>query len=113
MMDKLGGIAFVVGLILAALIALFSATAAPVWAVFTLGILGLLVGLLNIADKETITYLVASITFLLSFQALSDIITGLAFGWDSIAAFFALMVVFVAPAAAVVAVKALFDVSRD
>ena len=110
---SIGGIAFLVGLVLAILIAVFSASAVPSWAVAVLAVLGLVVGLLNVTDKEVMLFLVAGLGFLLSFGALSKVITSLAFGWDAVGAFFALLEVFVAPAVAVVAVVALFRMARS
>lgn len=112
-MRSIGGIAFIIGLVLAALISLFSAGMAPAWAVYILGLLGLIVGLLNITDKEIQLFLVASIAFLISFSALSGVFTLLALGWDAVGVFFSLMTVFVAPATAIVAIKALYQLTKD
>lgn len=112
-MRNVGGVVFIVGLVLAAIIALFSAANVPAWAVWVLGILGLIVGLINISDREVQLFLIASLAFLLSFQALSAVFTSLTFGWEAVAAFFSLLTVFVAPATAIVAIKALFQVTRD
>lgn len=112
-MRSFGGIVFIVGLVLAALIAIFSAAAPPTWSVFVLAVIGLVVGILNITDKEIQLFLVAAIAFLISFSALSSVFTVLAFGWDAVATFFSLLNVFVAPAAAVVAIKALYQISKD
>lgn len=113
MAKSMGGIAFIIGLILAVLIALVSAAAVPTWAVFVMAILGVIVGLLNIQDKEINLFLVAAIAFLISFQAFGNVIATLAFGWEAVSAFFNLMSIFVAPAAAIVAIKALFRLTRD
>lgn len=113
MMKNLGGIVFIVGLILAAIIGIISANNVPQWAVIIMAILGLLVGFLNVQDKETMLFLVASIAFLMSFGSLSDVITTLLAGWKAVGAFFQLMTVFVAPAAAVVAVRAVYGLAKD
>ena len=112
-MKGLGSIAFIVGLILAAIIALFSANTIPAWSVFLVAILGIIVGLLNIAEKEVQHFLIASVSFLISFQALSNVFTTLALGWRAVSAFFSLMSIFVAPAAAIVAVVALYNIVKD
>ncbi len=108
----LGRISFVVGLILAAIIAIFSAVIVPVWAIYVIAVLGIIVGLLNITDQEITTFLIAAIAFILSFQALSSILANLAFGWTAVPTFFNLMNVFIAPAAAIVAIKALFTTAK-
>ncbi len=108
----IGRISFIIGLVLAIIIALFSAPLVPEWAVFLIAALGVIVGLVNIAEEEVKTFLIASIAFLLSFQALGSILGDLAFGWVAVPVFFGLLNVFIAPAAAIVAVKAVFSVAR-
>lgn len=112
-LSAIGGISFVVGLVLAAIVAVFASSSPPVWAIGLLAVLGLIVGLLNVQDKEVVQFLVASIAFLVSFSALSATIQQLAFGWEAIASFFSLMIVFVAPAAGIVAILTLFRMAKD
>ena len=113
MKKTFGGIVFLVGLILAALIAVFSAQTVPVWAVFVLALIGLVVGVVNVTAVETRLFLTAGIAFLLSFQALASVIQTLAFGWAAVGTFFGLLNIYVAPAVAVVAIRGLFQVARD
>lgn len=113
MKKSMGGIVFIIGLVLAALIAVFSSTATPVWAIYLLAILGIIVGLMNITDREIKLFLIASIAFLISFTALSNVFTVVAFGWSAVSVFFSLLNVFVAPATAVVAIKALYSLAKD
>ncbi len=110
---KTGGILFLIGLVLAIIVALFSAGFVPVWVFFVLAVLGLIVGLLNVTQVESQHFLVAGIAFLLSFQALSNVVEALAFGWDSVGVFFSLLTVYVAPAIAVVGIKALFKLAKN
>ena len=112
MTNKLGVWAFVIGLVLALVIAIFSATATPLWAVVVLAILGVVVGLLNVTDKEVQPFLVATIAFLLSFQSLNVLFTTLKLGTTA-SALFGLLSAFMAPAAAIVAIIALFKLARD
>ncbi|MFH1401230.1 MAG: hypothetical protein ABIH41_06970 [Nanoarchaeota archaeon] len=98
---------------MAVVIALFSGSSPPSWASWVLAGLGIIVGLLNVTDKETTTFLVASIAFLVSFGSLSSVLSGVLFGWTAIGAFFDLMVIFVAPGAAIVAVKAIFSIAKN
>ena len=111
--SMVGRISFIVGLALAAIIAIFSSASVPMWSVFVIALVGVIVGLLNITDYEVQGFLVASIAFLLSFQALSSVASALTFGWSAVATFFGLMNVFIAPAAAIVAIKALFTMTRN
>ncbi len=83
------------------------------WVVLTLGILGLVVGLVNVTDKEVVTFLVAAIAFVVAGTGLSNVLAAFPAIGTQIPAVLDYVVSFVAPAAGVVAVKALFDISRN
>jgi len=111
---KIGPLAFILGIIIAIVSAL---TGTVFWA---LGVLGLIVGLLNITEKETSQFLIASLTFLVSVNVLSATITKLVNlipfvnEWlNFIDPLLANVALFVAPAAGVVALKALYVISKD
>jgi hypothetical protein len=110
---KIGLWAFVIGMVLAIILSIFFATNTPQWAVVTLAVLGIVVGLFNVTDKEVQNFLIASLAFLISFQALSTVFTTLTLGWEAVGAFFRLVTTFIAPAAAIVAVIALFKMAKD
>jgi hypothetical protein len=110
---KLGAWAFIIGLILAIIVAIIGGGATPEWAMIVLAILGVIVGLLNVTSSEVQKFLVAAIAFLLSFSALGTILTKIALNWQGIGAFFNLLSIFMAPAAAVVAIKALFSIAKN
>lgn len=110
---KLGAWAFVIGLFLAVILAFLVGTNTPDWAIFVLAVIGIIVGILNVSGKEVQKFLVAAIAFLLSFQALSAVFTVMAVGWVAVGTFFSLLNVFIAPAAAIVAIKALFSIVKD
>ena len=112
MRNMIGGSAFIIGLVLSAAIAIFSSTVVPLWAIYTLAIIGVIVGFLNITEHESIGFLVASIAFLISFQALGTVFTVLTLGWQGVSAFFYLMSIFVAPAAAIVATKEILGAAK-
>ena len=109
-LDKLGAWAFLVGLILAIIIAIFGA--AQTWPMYLLLVLGLIVGLLNITNKEIGSFLLAGIAFMFTFASLSTLAVGIPLVGASLAKFLSLVNAFVAPAVAVVAVKALFAHTR-
>jgi hypothetical protein len=122
MMAEKGGIrfgvwAFLIGLILAIVVALISGSGevveVPPWSLIVLAVLGILVGLLNVTATEVQKFLIASIAFLLSFSSLGKVFEGISLGWVGVGTFFYLLSVFMAPAAAVVAVKALFSIAKD
>lgn len=114
LMEKIGPWSFILGLVIAAISAF---TGNVFW---MLGILGVLVGLLNVSDRESSLYLIASITFLVSTNALSVTLTKLAalvpiiVQWlNFIDPLLANITLFVAPGAALVALKALYNLSKD
>ncbi|MCX6709873.1 MAG: hypothetical protein NTV63_02880 [Candidatus Woesearchaeota archaeon] len=115
MSKSIGAWAFIIGLIVAILIAIVTVVSAetiPTWSIFLLAVLGLIVGFLNVTGREVTRFLVASIAFLVTFQSLASIVANLPLG-SMISTFFGLITVFIGPAAAIVAVKALFAVTKD
>ncbi|MFT4303724.1 MAG: hypothetical protein ACMXYG_04105 [Candidatus Woesearchaeota archaeon] len=108
----IGGWAFLIGLVLAIIIAIIGADSAP-WAITTLAILGIIVGLFNITGKEMVPFMIATLTFIVTFQSLSTVlgkIPGIGGFFEN---FFQLLIVFVAPAAALVAISALMILTKE
>jgi hypothetical protein len=106
-MDNLGRWAFIIGLILAIVIAIFGVE--QTWPMYLLLFLGLIVGILNITNKEVSSFLLAGIAFMFTFTALSTLAEGIPLLGVTIAKFLSLLNAFIAPAVAVVAFKALFS----
>ena len=102
-MQALGSWAFIIGLVLAVIFGLTGTSPTVVW---ILAVLGLIVGLLNVTHKETHTFLVAAIAFLVSASSLAIILSSLEDILKNI-------VVFVGPSAAIVALKALYDIAKS
>ena len=110
---KLGEWAFIIGVLVAVVVSLFTVSDAVAgWLVLLLVVLGLIVGLLNVTEKETTPFLVAAAALLITGTAggslaiipviggyLRDIVLNIA--------------VFVAPAAIVVALKAIQSLAKD
>ena len=105
-LDKVGGWAFIIGLVLAILIAIFGSEAT--WPIYLLLFLGLVVGVLNIGNREVGSFLLAAVAFMFTFTSLGKVAEIIPVLGEPLARFFSLMNTFVAPAAAVVAFKALF-----
>ncbi|MBN2459236.1 hypothetical protein JXB28_03035 [Candidatus Woesearchaeota archaeon] len=109
---KFGPWAFIIGLLLAIIFAFLGTSGAwEQWAVLILALLGLLVGILNVTGKESHGFLLATIAFMLTFGAFASVVETL--GIPVLVSFFKLMQVFIAPAAFIVAIKALFGIVRD
>lgn len=111
MKKTLGGWAFIIGLILAIIIALFGIN--YTWPVYLLVFLGIIVGLLNITDKEVGSFLIASIAFMAAFTILSVMVAEIPAMSAMLAELFKLLNIFVAASAVVVAFKALFAQAKN
>lgn len=105
-MEKMGKYAFIAGLIICAL-AGFGLEAT--WVPWVLAALGLVVGFLNIGDKEVSTFLLASIALIMSASAM----VMLPFVGGVLTTILAYLIVFIAPAVLVVSLKGLLAVAKD
>jgi len=105
--EQIGGWAFIIGLVIAVLAGLVTVPA--YLSTWVLVILGLIVGFLNIGDKETTSFLIAAIALLVVGGAGLGAIPTVGGYLESVLTF---VVVFVAPAAVVVAVKQFYNIAK-
>ena len=106
---KLGEWAFLAGVLLALLVGLFMGQATGTMVTILIA-LGIIVGLLNIAEKETVPYLIASIALLVAGSAG---LSGLPFAnLINLEAMLGNIVLFVAPAAVIVALKTVITLGK-
>jgi hypothetical protein len=105
--NLLGAWSFIIGLIIAVIVGIFSTSAIPGSVATTvLLILGLIVGILNVTDKEIIPFLVACITLIIVGS------TGIVpFAW--LQRILSNIVVFVIPAALVGSLKAIYVIASN
>lgn len=104
--NRIGRWAFLAGLIIAMLAGLgFEQT----WFAWVLAALGLVVGFLNVTGEETHGFLLAAIGLMLSATA----IRSLPYVGDILTRMVTNLVVFLAPAVLVVALKALFQTAKE
>tara|TARA_Y100000031_G_C8034108_1_gene298515 strand:- start:229 stop:585 length:357 start_codon:yes stop_codon:yes gene_type:complete len=109
---NLGHYSFVAGILLAVVLGLFGADKSST-AVKGLIVLGLLVGFLNVTQKEVQAFLVASVTLMVgaaSFNAILGMVPGLGTYLTSIMMY---ILVFVAPAAMLVSLKAIYGLAAE
>jgi len=101
---KVGHYAFIAGIVVAIIVALIPQLRGDP-ATWVLVILGVLVGLLNVTAKEVTEFLVAALVLLISFGlttlTLASLNTTLGVMWGNV-------ITFIAPAAIVVAIKAIY-----
>ena len=109
--NKLGQWAFIIGVLLAIVVGVFAANLQNVIGTLSLilVLLGLVVGFLNITEKETTPFLVAAAALMLtatSVDTLNKIDLGVRLGLY-LAGIVSQIAVFVAPAAVIVALKSI------
>jgi len=113
MEKKIGSYAFIVGVIIA-IIAAFIGAGYEYYITLLLLILGLIVGFMNITQKEAFNFLIATIALLAANAAtqwtLALDVSGVTLGtW--ITTILGNISIFVAPAAVIVALKAIYDMA--
>lgn len=115
--EKIGSWAFIIGVLIAVIFGLAGSVfvGLEAYAILALVILGLIVGFLNITDKEIKTFLIASIALLLVGSAtllpLNTLIPGLNLG-TYLQSIVNNIAVFVAPAALITALKAVYMIGK-
>ncbi|MFH1779558.1 MAG: hypothetical protein ABH803_00230 [Candidatus Micrarchaeota archaeon] len=109
-MNKYGAWAFLVGLILAILAGFIDI---GTWVSLVLLLLGVIVGLLNIKDKEMMLFLVAGIALTAGLGSLGALAATLGFGLNVLVPIFNNIALFVGPAIGIVALKAIYGISKD
>ncbi len=106
MMGLVGKFSFIVGLVIAVAGGLGFEQA---WFGWVLAVLGLIVGFLNISNKEGQTFLLAAIALIVAANAIGAI----PYVGEGVTRIIANLVLFLGGAVLVVAVKSLFAVARD
>jgi hypothetical protein len=110
-MRKIGEWAFLACVVIAILAGI--AIPADAAVVAALVVLGIIVGLLNISEKETTAFLIAAIALMVAgtagFSSLETVVAGLG---NMVTAILSYRGVFVAPAAVIVALKAVWAMGK-
>jgi len=117
--QQIGGYAFIVGVIIAVIAGIGASSmlgGAAGWIPLVLVVLGLIVGLLNITDKETEKFLIAAVALMVVGTTAGGlaVIDGVLSPVGSMLAGIVVQIgVFVAPAALIVAIKAVYNLARS
>lgn len=109
-LEKIGTYAFLLGALIAILTGLVSGLIDAGILTALLVILGLIVGFLNVSQKEVVPFLVAALALGLGAQAKFSALPAIGANIDAI---MANIITFVAPAAVIVALKAIYDLGRE
>ncbi len=107
--NSIGPWAFILGLVLAILAGFVTMPDSTI--VLVLAVLGIIVGVLNVSDKETVPFLVSALTFMMAASSLGVVFGAL--GISQLNTVMNYIYVFVAPAGAVVAIKALYGITKE
>lgn len=105
-MEKVGSVVFFIGLIVALLVGIFSTGLMSEAAIIVLLIIGLIVGLLNITDKEIMPFLIACIALIVLGST-----AVIPFAW--INRIISAIIVLVVPAALIGALKAIYTIGAS
>ena len=107
MAQKVGAWSFIIGALIAVILGAIASTAGTTWVIGLLLLLGVIVGLLNISDKEIVPFLIACVAFLAAAPALGAAVAsfGTTFAW--LTRILVHLAVFVVPAAIIASIKAI------
>jgi hypothetical protein len=112
MLQRIGGWAFIVGVIVAVVLPIF--TPLSVWLTSLLIVLGLVIGCLNIAAAETQTFLLAAIALVIvsGFSSTNVLITQVGQIGPLLGRIFTGILLLVVPATIVVALRSIYAVAH-
>ncbi|MBW2993631.1 hypothetical protein KY317_03600 [Candidatus Woesearchaeota archaeon] len=100
-LKKVGHYSFLAGIIIAVIVGLVPSLRGDP-AIWVMVILGVIVGFLNVTSKETVGFLIACVGLIIASSASA---LSLAVIWPTLTTILGNMIVFIAPAAIVVAIK--------
>ena len=110
-MAKVGAWAFIIGVILAIIAGLFFGANTVVTSVLIL--LGIIVGFLNITDKETNAYLLAAVSLVIVTSFGGAVLGNIAVIGVYLQSILSAIMTFVIPAVIIVALKAIYSLAND
>jgi hypothetical protein len=112
MLQRIGSWAFIVGVVLAVVAAIF--TQLSPWLISVLIILGLVIGLLNVATTETRHFLLAALALVIvsGFTSSNNVITQVAGIGPVLGRIFTAVLLLVVPATIVVALRSIYALAR-
>ncbi len=117
MMSKIGSWSFIVGLVIAVLAGVVIPRTHNLyaWLILVLGVLGLIVGFLNVTAKESTPFLVAAIALVVSATSFNTVLALVPAGFvvSVVQVVLGNIAVFVAPAAVLVALRAIYALASS
>jgi hypothetical protein len=115
MVGTVGRVAFIIGVILALIVGLFSDQLGNVngYIIGALIVLGLIVGFLNITEKETQAYIIATVGLVIVASLGGDKLAEVPMIGTYLVNAFAAMISFIIPGVIVVALKAVYAMAKE
>lgn len=107
-LPKIGHYSFIAGLIIAIIVGLIPSLRGDV-SIWIMVVLGVIVGLLNIQAKEVNSFLIAAISLIIASSASA---LSLATIWIGLTSILSNVIIFIAPAAIIVSIKAVVDLAE-
>ena len=104
-----GAWAYIVGIVIAALAAVFVQQGLDLLTYIVLAVLGVIVGLLNITEDEVLLFLVASVALVVSANGVRGVLENILF----METFLNNVIIFTAASAFIVSIKSLFKVAKS
>jgi hypothetical protein len=105
---RIGHYSFLAGIVIAIIVGLVPSLRGDI-AIWIMIVLGIIVGLLNITAKEINSFLIAAISLIIASSASA---LSLAVIWTGLTAILGNVIIFIAPAAIIVAVKSVFALAQ-
>jgi hypothetical protein len=110
---KVGTISFIIGVILALIGGIIASYVGAALITSILIVLGLIVGFLNISDKETSNYLLAAVSLVIVTALGGQVLGVVAYVGAFLSSVLTAIMTFVIPAVIVVALKAIYNIAKD
>lgn len=112
-LEKVGSWAFILGVVIALLIGIFSFGEFHSTLVFLLIMMGLIVGLLNVGSHETNTFLLATVSLVIVTYFGGDVLGKTLIIGKYLSSTLSALMTFVIPATIIVALKAIYDLAQE
>jgi hypothetical protein len=113
LLTKVGSWAFIIGVIIAIIVGIFSGGVGSPVTTTVLIVLGLIVGFLNVTGRETTPFLLAALSLVLVSRFGGDVLGGVATIGPYIQGTLGALMTFVVPATIIVALKAIYALAHD
>jgi hypothetical protein len=112
-LQKIGRMAFIVGVIIALIAGYASTIIGAVTTTSVLIVMGLIVGFLNVTEKETKEYLLAAVSLVIVTSLGGQVLGDIAVIGGYLKSALGAMMTFVLPAVIIVALKAIYALAKD